>query len=208
MSRICPQCEYDLTGLPEPCVCPECGTEIASGSYCIKVWPEAGRPNPILSPILIVVLGLFGLFLFSGVVAAAMVGGLFSAEFICSGAFAGGLGLVCAQYVVREILALRQLSRGTTTATLYCCRDYAKLEAFGSMEAAMWSKVTHIHARRSLLTKSWILVILGRRNIFYWRKRLIRAVLPYSRRTAAHVRNTLRRRHRAWQKSQVEARWV
>jgi hypothetical protein len=78
---ICPGCGYNLSGLPSPPRCPECGAEYDATSFSIPVWRSFDMPS--LAGIGVSgVLSIFGLFmtfawgrisLFYGVVALMFV---------------------------------------------------------------------------------------------------------------------------------------
>jgi hypothetical protein len=195
LSRICPQCEYDLTGLPDKCNCPECGQEIDAGLRSIKVCLGVGLPTPLAlgfwvggAALLVLVVAPIGYFFGSTWFAGCI-------------AFFGLTGF--GMEAVRAWRRLRDSVRSGYVGTLHSSprRVSVRYMTFWSTE---WSEVAQIRFTHSWFFQ-WKLVVEGHGKSAFRQRRLLTVFLPYSRRTAAHVRNTLRRHHRAWRKSQSDA---
>jgi hypothetical protein len=195
MSRICPQCEYDLTGLPEPCVCPECGRAIEAGLRAVPVWSESGKPSWIA----ILILSLFG---FPTVIGAGHA--LLSQTLDVRGAFLGCLGLLFAIAALIEVRKSLWSAQGKTSALLHTSPRGVAMSERGSVRWYDWAEVKRLRYERSLLGVDWILTIEGFNPWYLGTRVLLRATFRYSRRRAASVRNTLRCHHRAWQKAQTQ----
>lgn len=210
MSRICPACEYDLTGLPEPCVCPECGKRIHSGFRSVRVWPASGRPNWILTTTVGIAFAGFSLAMF-GAAAGALLGTIrqggsilpMLVQICCGVSLAVAMGLASLSLALQQFHSLRRRMQGSTSAILHSSPIRVGLQSFDRDAWYQWSNVTRIDVR--MHRHGWALRIRGRPWWFGLRRSLIRVVLPSSRRTTAHVRNTLRRHHRAWRSAQRQA---
>ena len=194
MSRICPQCEYDLTGLPEPCVCPECGREIEAGLRSIGVWSTQGKPSWVV----MISTAFLGLMMISTSVSQLLTR-QFEWPFV--------IILIMGPYFL--YISLRHVRRywlrlsGGTSALLMC-----STRGIGFVEGrkAQWYEWRHVRFIRqgwSPIGQSRVLVIAMEDDAFgvSFMSPVLRVVIPHSRRTLAHVRNTLRRHHRAWRRA-------
>jgi hypothetical protein len=190
LSRICPQCEYDLTGLPEPCVCPECGRAIEAGHFSIEVWPISGKPSWFV----IVSLGFFGMIMLLNAIGEMQVRAVRTTDLIR--AMIGGLLLFAAAVEARKMSARL---RGRTSITFHCSPTGVGVVERKRLMWFDWRHVRAVRCSKLLLGNTWILSVKGNATMS---ASLFKVVLPPSRRTAAKVRNTLRRHLRHWQQRQ------
>lgn len=195
--RMCPSCEYDLSGLPEPCVCPECGREIEAGLYSLRVWEGIGGPSWLL----IVGGSCFSLLLL-GVSYFTMVRqGLQVLQL-----FWLAIAFALLWIVFGEVRRLRTKLVRTTTSTLHWSPLGVGIASHGSLRWVDWSRVQRIRHGRAFWRRDWIIQVEDGKYWFEPNRAVLGVALPCSRRTAARVRNTLRRHLHAWREANLQAR--
>lgn len=194
MRRECPQCEYDLTGLPEPCVCPECGREIPIGLRSIRAWSGAtGRPSVLMLFLML----LMALIMISVIMSLVRRSGV--------GVMTVLLGVVTLIYLIGALRIVRSSFlklQGTTNAMLHCAPSgFGCSDRSGKITWHSWDRVDRVRCARSIRRDEWVIQIERRAYWFEPDRVLLGVFISCPRRTAALVRNTLRRHHRAWKDS-------
>lgn len=182
-SRICPKCGYALTGLPEPCRCPECGHEVDAMHRSVEVWPSTGKPAWAQT----IFLAGFCFLIAVGAVSSWRDGDYFITS-LCAVAVVGfGAG------TLSEARKLVLMTRHKTTAWLHFSPNGVGMTNGRSFSWYEWSEVDRVTLRNASWGREWMLSIEGGWEFLGARSVKLIVTLPRSKRLAARVRNTLRR---------------
>ena len=181
----CPKCEYDLTGLPAAHRCPECGYEYDETAFDLPAWwpsvfqrpLEASWPESLLALAVIAILVVVGLRM-SGSAAAIFL-----------------LAVLVVKMIGWAIRRRIQPHNPEIIFIMEADRFVMKLPGTRRERHEEWRSFRGVRMRRSRGSRWWL--ILSRRYSLMQLEPPIRVVIECDRRTAAVVRNEIRRRIRA-----------
>jgi hypothetical protein len=179
LRRLCPKCDYILTGLPEPCRCPECGEPEQPG---VRWIPLANRWYAWLLVIVMVASGAWMLIDAGMQIAAG--GPWIDALRVLQGAMVAGFGIWYA------VVIRRRAEHGVRRLRLDD-RGVAILFAGTVRKSIAWTNVKELRVRRNG-PRLWRVTIWPRNAVMIHDE--LAASLRGTPRQAARVRQEIRRR--------------
>jgi hypothetical protein len=182
--RLCPGCDYDLTGLPDECACPECGADIGHGLRSARVWWWE-PPSTAEFAVMAILAVAFSVGFFAGIMAGGAYISLLIVGFFAFGSVFGTITSFC---------KLLTRAGGTTDATLhYSPRGVA----IRWRERLWWYPWTDVQRIRLPITlrRHWTIAVQGTQRWYCLgrRRTLIKAAVRCNRREIALIRSGLRR---------------
>ncbi|MCZ6835854.1 MAG: hypothetical protein O7G85_08780 [Planctomycetota bacterium] len=181
--KACPQCDYDLVGLPGAHACPECGFEYDESTFRLDVWPLDDEPKLgalVFNGLLTLMMLLLSIALIG---AGSTILWWQTWPFFCLLVFAGSFLVMCR----RTVLHLK----GRTSSTLVLSkRGYQRVWDNVPGKWTTWENLPTRMIRR-LRRRRWRLLL----KTGPWRRFFdaqVSYVFKADKRTAAAVRKRLR----------------
>lgn len=200
----CPQCDYDLSGLPRQHRCPECGFEYDPNMFALYGWRRDDRFS-VAGRLLI---GVWWERIFALVIFVVLTLGIAYQAYRTwkSGQLQSGFLVMMLVLIVIPASRMRRHSRKTeraqrgTVQLLFTAEGASIRRGPGDSRLIPWGRFRRLRFRKlryhSAGTDSWHL----RLNVPYWHLRWrsddVEGIIECTRREAALVRGEIRRRWR------------